>query len=389
MRNDIGSNKIIWGALLALMLLNVVSYYDVATRLYQFRWQWMDFNGQWAICAYTLHGVDPYPLVGAETPLIDEIGTIKKNWGTSPYGCLIGNIFYAGFLPMEQAKIYFLIASVAMIMVTAFFFYRYFERSKFGLIAAGLVLTSFAAYGSIYSGNAGVMVCCLLMISCLICDSSPIAAGVLLSLAMLKPQTALPICFAFLFMKKFKPVIIAAAIDVICWFIVSIMVDKTVLGLLDEFLHSHIGGKSHFAGLFTLAFPDSLETAMFLSMIFGVVFIFVLMRRLQGTSTLTKFYPACLTPAFFGYSFNNELSLLLLPIILLARLSLSSDEWQAQFKWLTALIFCSIMPIVSVYLLYILIELGFAQVMVFWNLRTIFAIGLILIGILMSRADFD
>ena len=381
--------RIVAGGMAAVMLLNVALFYDVLARLYQFRWQWMDFGGQWAICAYTLRGIDPYPLAGAELAPIAEIGTIRKDWGTSPYGCLLGNAFYPGFLTLEQAKIYFLIASAIALLATGFFFCRRFARSKFGMMAAGLALCSYTAFGPIYSGNAGGIICCLLLIACLICNSSPIAAGALLSLAMIKPQTALPICFALLLMKKFKPLAIAAAIDLIGWLSVSIMVDRSMPELLDEFWHANIGGGSQFSGLFTLVFVDSPKSAMLASMIFGFAFIFVLMRRLRGSDELVRFYPACLTSAFFGYSYGNEYYLLLLPIVLLARLALTSDERPAQFAWLTALSFISTTPIAITYMIFEMIGRGFDGVMMLWITHTIFALGLIAIGLAMLRADFD
>ena len=381
-------DKIPVGIMSAVMLLNVALFVDVLVRLYQFRWQWMDFRGQWAICAYTLRGVDPYPITGVEPPIFSDIGVIQKDWGTSPYGCLLGNVFYAGFLPLEDAKIFFFIASMSALLLTAFFLYRHFRTTQFGLLAAGFALFSYTAYGSIYSGNAGGLICCLLLICCLICDTSPIAAGVLLAFAMIKPQTALPICFALLIMKKFKPLIIAASIDLLGWLFVSIMVDRSMLGLLDEFWHADIGGGSQFSGLFTLLFIDSPKTAMLSSMIFGFAFIFVLMKKMRGGTTFDRFFPACIASAFFGYSYGNEYFLLTLPIIVIARLVLTAEARREKCFLLTALIFVSMMPIAFTYSFFFVIERGMNAVMMLWLTHTFFGVGLIFISIAMLRADF-
>ena len=66
---------------------------------------YQDFLGQWKLCAYALRGIDPYPLIGVETPAVKELGIIPAYWGTTPYGLLLGNLFYAGFLAMATATL--------------------------------------------------------------------------------------------------------------------------------------------------------------------------------------------------------------------------------------------------------------------------------------------
>ena len=70
---------------------------------------------------------------------------------------------------------------------------------------------------SVHYGNAGGIICCLLMIAFLIGEKHPCIAGVLLGFAMMKPQISAIICLVYLFEKKFKTLFVAAGIVVAGW----------------------------------------------------------------------------------------------------------------------------------------------------------------------------
>ena len=116
-----------------------------------------DLTGQRTLCAYTLRGFDPYPLIGVDPPALNDIGVIPKDFGTALF-----------------------------------------------ILPATVML-------SMWYGNAGGGVSCLLIIGCVICDRRPFLTGVLLSLAMIKPQVALTFCILFLLQRRFKVLLTAAA----------------------------------------------------------------------------------------------------------------------------------------------------------------------------------
>lgn len=321
-----------------------------------------DFRGQWALCAYTLHSIDPYAITGLKTPLIEEIGIIPAIWSTTPWGLILGNFFYPGFLNVGDAAQYFWVLNLLILLITGFVLRNHF---RFGAIILPAFLGGFLI--SAYFGNAGAVICCLLILSCLWAEELPILAGVLLSLAMIKPQIALPICFAMLLKKYFKVLVVAALIDFAAWGIAALITNQTPINLLTEFLSINTGGGVAFAGLFTLAFTENLSLAMGLSMLAGILFIWLTFRD-------EKFFwacPACLATTFFAYSFHNEFFILILPALFCIDLAARTDS---KIFWLSAFAFMSW----GVFVLFLILG-------DFWLTRTIFALIMILIGFLMAK----
>ena len=332
-----------------------------------------DFPGQWSLCAYPLRGVDPYPLRGLEVPLIEELGIIPAGWSTSPWGLILGNFFYPGFLKIDAAIIYFLALNLLFLTITAFVLVKRFNFT-------GYVLPAFLGgfYISTHFGNAGAVICCLLILSCLFADSQAILSGVLLALAMVKPQVALPICFVLLLRKNFKVLITAALIDCAAWGIAALMTNQSPLTLLAEFFSGNTGGSRVFSGLFTLAFPENKLLAMGLSMLAGFLFIWLTFKD-------KKFFwicPACLTTTFFAYSFHNEFFILIFPALLCTDLAARADSSREKIFWLAACVFLASAP----YALLLLTNCFLGDVKIaFWIARTIFALVLILVGFFMAK----
>lgn len=333
-----------------------------------------DFHGQWALCAYTLYGVDPYTITGLASPTIKELGIIPAAWSTTPWGLILGNFFYPGFLTVVEAMIYFSVLNVLFALCTTFILTRSLNVLNDNLKTFFVMMNAFFGYFfiSAYFGNAGAVICCMLILSCLLAEEKPILSGVLSSLAMVKPQVALPICFALLLRKNFKALIVAAVIDLSAWGIAALLTNQTPLTLLTEFLSVDTGGGLAFAGLFTLAFQENLSLAMGLSMLAGVVFVWLTFKD-------EKYFwacPACLATTFFAYSFHNEFFILVLPALLCIKLA------RKKILWLAAFIFMASAPYVLVLITNISIE---DSLISFWFARTIFAIVLIVVGFLMQR----
>ena len=77
-----------------------------------------DFIGSWRIGAYTLRGIDPFQL--NETNMIAEIGAVPENFPSTPWSCSLGNLFYAGFLPLNFAKVYLLVLYLLVCLISVF-----------------------------------------------------------------------------------------------------------------------------------------------------------------------------------------------------------------------------------------------------------------------------
>lgn len=354
------SDKKINLALIALVGLNVLAceiYLICSTSAYQ------DFLGQWKLCAYALRGIDPYPLVGVETSVIDELGIIPKYWGTTPWGLLLGNLFYLGFLEMttaafipttsvslgsdlkayreinfayEPAEIYFILLNVLLMFTIAVIMFKLFKpiSRKLAWTASLLAIFSFAQLiPLIGTGNASSIVCCLLILICLLQENYPKLSGILLAFAMVKPQLALIFCLTLLLMRRFKIIFIAAAIDIIAWLIVSFMTETSPLILLTEFLATDIGGSINYSGIFTLFTASNYKLAMYLSMVAGITYVLIGHRFLKDCKICAfKFIPACIASTFWCYSFYNDFYILILPAIVCVYIMIETREIKIPFS---------------------------------------------------------
>ena len=308
---------------LIVFILGNISY--IRKVLKEYGLSLIDFHGQWAICAHVLRGADPYQAIGVEPPLFDDIGAIPGDWGTSPWGCVLGNIFYPGWLPFESAVQYFFVINFVMLILTVACFVVQLKDSMprvMLVLFALMILTSPNFWHAPHQGNCGGMICCLLLIACLIYEKHSILAGVALSFAMVKPQTTLLICLAFLLMKQYKPLIVAAAIDLTAWVTTSILIGQTPLTVLLEFLTGNIGGGARrgILSLWAEDLPNPL-LVMPLSMLLGIILVVLLQRLIDQRSDnllirLGVFVPAFAATNIWCYAWENERFTLTLPIVL-------------------------------------------------------------------------
>ena len=192
---------------------------------------------------------------------------------------------------------------------------------------------------SLYICNAGGMITAFILIAWLICDEHEYLSGVLLGFAMVKPQVAAIVCLVFLMMRKFKPLIVAAAIDLSAWVAVSVMTHKGMLELLRLFLFSPNRGENSFVifrGIFTCLFEPM--TAIAASMLFGILFVYCLHRFLpDNMPEMFKIYPAFVAITFWCYSTVNDSYVLIVPALVCVYLMLITDK----VVWFLSAIYCS------------------------------------------------
>ena len=388
---------------------------------------YQDFLGQWKLCAYVLHGIDPYPLIGAEIPKIEELGIIPANWGTTPYGLLLGNLFYAGFLAMntaaqipstpmtigkdltayratnatfEPAEIYFIVVNGILLLATAIIIFQTFKNLSLKFAWTACLLAIFSAVQLIpliNTGNASSIICCLLILICFLQEKYPKLSGILLAFAMVKPQVALIFCLPLLLMRRFKILFIAAAIDIAAWLIVSFMVNTSPITLLTEFAAAGAGGAKSYAGIFTLFTASNHNLAMELSMLAGIIYVCICHKFLSGCKiSAFKFFPACIAATFWSYSFYNDFYILILPAMVCVYVMIESSDFAIPFG--AALFMTFGLFILMIFLAKITSLLGVVDwntllslntvpnyVVHTWITRTFFESLIILIGLYLCR----
>lgn len=412
---------------MALLTLVALNFLGCLIYLYGNTSSYNDFLGQWKLCAYALRGIDPYPIIGAEVPAIKELGIIPEDWGTTPYGLLLGNLFYAGFLAMstaaqipstpmtigkdltayratnatfEPAEIYFIVINGILLLATAIIIFQTFKNlsHKFALPACLLAIFSTAQLiPLVNTGNASSIICCLLILISFLQEDHPKLSGILLAFAMVKPQLALIFCLTLLLMRKFKIIFIAAAIDIAAWLIVSLMVNTSPIVLLTEFLSTGAGGAKSYAGIFTLFTASNHSLAMGLSMLAGIIYVCIGYKFLSECKiSAFKFFPACIAATFWCYSFYNDFYILTLPAIVCVYVMIESKDFAIPFGaamfmtfgvFLWMLLLAKINELLGVVDWNTLLNINSVQnyVVHTWITRTFFEVVVILSGLYLCR----
>lgn len=345
---------------------------------------WTDLPTQWRICAYTLKGINIYSLRGS-SDFLPEIGYIYAGFHASPWGCLLQNIFYGGFLRFEVARYYFLAANSFVLALASYVLSAKTSSLKIKDCVLVTSLLSLDFFISLHEGNAGGMVCAFLIMAWLLCDEHEYISGVLIAFAMIKPQDALIVCILMLVMKKIKPLVVGAVIDISAWGIVSFLTGKSMFELLNEFLFMP-GRTGHppFAGIFTIL-TDNFYAAAAMSMIAGIIFAVALYMLLSdGMPEIFKAYPAFMTVTFWCYSHWNDCYVLVLPACLCLWLML---QGRRGIFWLLCGIWCSsglvIKSVITRLILFFIGEIrqGEPYIRAYLQAKTLYELVIIIIGI--------
>lgn len=320
---------------LILTILNVISIFS----LYAHGLGWSDFYGQTRLCAYTLHGVNPFPIAGDSLAHIEKLGVVPQHFSTTPWGLLLGNIFYPGFLPLTASRIYFILLNFIAIISVAFSVHKKLAEKqtyvRFGIPM--LALTSFTFWHALHQGNAGGIICCLIILAILWHNDFPVLSGIALAFAMVKPQISALVCLSFLLQRKYKPIFVAALIDIAAWLFVALIVRTSPVQLVRDFLSVATDSKTanNFKGIATILkglISDShiLPLSMSIGIIFVLIFHFLLKNK---QSSLYAFFPACIAAYFWSYSYGNDRFILFIPLMLAIFFLEDAKSAQKQVLW--------------------------------------------------------
>lgn len=311
-----------------LILLLLCAAASAAAYLYLGGYIAYDLRGHWALCAYTLRGVDPLPLIGGPAAL-PEIGAIPAGFSTMPWAAVPSNVFYAGFLPLQAASRYIWCLHPAAALVTAWTLLRALRgrTDRLTLAAAALAPAAhFSMWYSLHFGNAGGVIACLLVTAVLLVDAHPILAGLLIGLSMTKPQVSAVICLAFLLNRKYKTLLTGAALSVAGWAAMSLLTGTGPAALVREALNAGVASDGQYLGLFSgLAFlgvPRLL--VLLLSALAGMAYAVLLGLRVRRTvpgdtpeARALSYVPAFVASVFWFYKNGTDYAALALPAILL------------------------------------------------------------------------
>ncbi len=312
--SSLSAGEIIIGSLFVLLDVFLIFFSKIGSRLFDFTW--VDFSGQWKICAYTVRGIDPYTQIGTSAPAVEAIGAVPDTWRASPWGCLLGNIFYPGYLSYNHAQIYFRILCAAVFIISLIVILKALKINNVkDCVFYILVFCSFFYFYSVVFGNSGGMCCCIMIVACIICEKHPYIAGILTGVAMIKPQLVLIICLALLLMKKIKTLFVAAGIDIAALLAMSVIIKKNPVDFTLEFFDTNIGEQTMPGGILSFlsnAFGVKSSYTLILSMLFGTIITFVaviVMKKYKYEKVFPEWF-ICFVPflvsSFWSYRWRYD-----------------------------------------------------------------------------------
>lgn len=297
--------------------------------------QYWDFDGQWIVSKCFLSGLNPYTHHTSAELLAHSLPPIPQGWGTSPWGLILGQIFYPGFLSNSLARYYFISLFAVTILIAALFLYKNNDHRVSTLFI--LLLSSISFLYPMQGGNAGSLMCLMLLLAWYLMDCNEYISGLLLAFAMIKPQLALLFCLYFLINRKYKLLAVAATMDIAAWAMSALILQTSMTQLLVDFFASGIGSGAQFSGILTLLSPFlhiSMKNVMYLSMFLGVIYSLSYYKINRERGKFEEIAPFCVATAFWSYSWGNEL-LILLPVIVLAYQKYSEKGGLNSLRWAT------------------------------------------------------
>ena len=305
-----------------------------------------DMIGSWRLLAQLARGgVNPYDYIGAsELPeVLKDIGTADYSYNVTPWGLIIGNIYYFGFLNLNTAiKSFLSLYAVSFTLLLICLYYKaekIYDDKRFVLLLLLIAIGSPNFTVGIHTRNVSGILSCMLLIAWIICDDHPIITGIILGIVMTKPQEGGLICFAFLLTKRFLPLIIGAVIDIAAWFYMSVLTKTSMIALLQEFFgrFSVAGGENRNSGLFTLVFENP-TLATICSMTAGIILVTLFTRYYSAhrKSDIPEDFTLCFAYMFspiWCYSTNAAHYILLLPTIVCLYIMMKSEKIYQRLFW--------------------------------------------------------
>ena len=311
-------------------------------------WLWPDFDGQWIINTYLFEQINPYLPVTPEVLHAHNLQKIPEDFGTSPWGLVLGQFFYAGWLPNNIAAIYFLFLYFGAYMFTMAYAFHHFKNQRWLVLFFGILVCPSYFY-AMFVGNAGGLFALCLLWSLYLSHQHPVLAGIALSFAMIKPQMALIFCFFLIYERRFRMLFIAAAIDICALLLACFVLGTPPFQLLVDFTSCDIGDAADgYYGILTL-FESHLPYSLYGSMLLGIVYATAYYIRYHDRNELIKLAPFCTAAAFWCYAWGNEM-LVQLPLAMLAWQHLQTSRFPDRLRWAFILPYCMLHNYAVLYL---------------------------------------
>lgn len=199
----------------------------------------VDVKEYWRYMAYSIRGYD-ITTCAADGIVLENIGAIGPGI-VLPWGRLLGNLIYPGFLSLTGAAIYYYILLGTCTGLAGYYILKWIESERLVdwrkrdnlLFMICLLIMPLYWDDALNTGNMGGIFCIFLILVAFLLEDRPRLASFLIAMAMIKPQNAALFLLVLIAKKKFK----------IIWQILGLMAAGTIAS---EF---YVSVCSHFRGI--------------------------------------------------------------------------------------------------------------------------------------------
>ena len=197
---------LLWCAVIGLALCSLG--YFVLKTVADGLWR-VDIDTYWHNTAYAIRGYDLNRTAHGAI-VVDSVGPMRSAI-IMPWGRLVANLIYPGFLPLNVATVYYYILTAVCSIAVVKLIYDWmreealWESRRSGLlIAIALVIMPMYWDDALDTGNMGGVLCLFTVMAVFLMKRHPYAASFLLALACIKPQNIVLFLLVLLLKKQWK-----------------------------------------------------------------------------------------------------------------------------------------------------------------------------------------
>ena len=255
--------------------------------------------------------------MGKDAP-ISGLEKVPEGCAAVPWSLILGNFFYAGFLPVRFVGIYNTFLHLIVYLFTTALVYKTFSKkftAKITLLLSLLPLAHFSYMYSLWFGNEGGIGCLLVLDALILARKKPYFSGVLIALSMCKPQVCGLFCLVMLLRGCWKTLITGAFIDIASWFIASVYIKTPMLELLNQSLAQGVNGELRYLGILSpLMFLNVNHMTIllcdaFIGIAYTLIFYYFFSkhRKILGNMfNIIIYFPACIASNVWMYKNGGD-----------------------------------------------------------------------------------
>ena len=170
----------------------------------------VDVKEYWRYMAYSIRGYD-ISTCAANGIVLENIGAIGGGI-VLPWGRLLGNLIYPGFLSLTGATVYYYLLLIVCTGVAGYYILKWIEKVQVDdwqkkenvIFTVCLMIMPLYWDDALNTGNMGGIFCVFLILAAIFLERSPCLASFFIAMAMIKPQNAALFMLVLLLKKKFK-----------------------------------------------------------------------------------------------------------------------------------------------------------------------------------------